>query len=195
MADIKEMDAEWQKLTDHNQNVMKENECLKRENSRLMLECSALKDECQSLREECEQLKKKLETDTDQCLTDGSFQDDNAKVKYYTGLPNFETLMAVFSFIDSVVQSTRYTSLSSFQQFILVLMKLRINVGDQDLAYRFGVNQSTVTRYVKKWIDIMYIRLGPLVRWPNRQELIRTMPMEFRKSHKKCVLIRLGPLD
>ena len=28
----------------------------------------------------------------------------------------------------------------SFQQFVMILMKLRLNLGDQDLAYRFGVN-------------------------------------------------------
>ena len=34
--------------------------------------------------------------------------------------------------------TNRYTK--SFQQFVMILMKLRLNLGDQDLAYRFGVN-------------------------------------------------------
>ena len=68
-------------------------------------------------------------------------------------------------------------------------MKLCLNLGDQDLAYRFGVNQSTIARHVKKWIDILYIRLGPLVKWPDRGELVRTQPMEFRKIFGKCVVI------
>ena len=71
----------------------------------------------------------------------------------------------------------------------MILMKLCLNLGDQDLAYRFGVNQSTIPRHVKKWIDILYIQLGPLVKWPDRGELIRTLPMEFRKSFGKCVVI------
>lgn len=69
-------------------------------------------------------------------------------------------------------------------------MKLKLNPGDQDLAFRFGVNQSTVSRYFKKWIDVMYVRLCPLVKWPDRGKLLQTMPMEFRKRyHGKCVII------
>ena len=36
-------------------------------------------------------------------------------------------------------------------------MKLRLNLGDQDIAFRFDVNQSTVSRCFSKWIDVMYI--------------------------------------
>lgn len=35
-------------------------------------------------------------------------------------------------------------------------MKLRLNLGDHDLAYRFSVNQYTITRYLKRWIDVTY---------------------------------------
>ena len=83
--------------------------------------------------------------------------------------------------------TNRYTK--GFQQFVMILMKLCLNLGDQDLAYRFGVNQSTIARHVKKWIDILYIRLGPLVKWTDRGELVRTQPMKFRKSFGKCVVI------
>ena len=86
------------------------------------------------------------------------------------------------------VACTNYYT-KGFHQFVMILMKLCLNLGDQDLAYRFGVNQSTIARHVKKWIDILYIRLGPLVKWPDRGELVRTQPMEFRKSFGKCVVI------
>ena len=42
---------------------------------------------------------------------------------------------------------------------------------------------------MKKWIDILYIRLGPLVKWTDRGEVVRTQPMEFRKRFRKCVVI------
>ena len=71
----------------------------------------------------------------------------------------------------------------------MVLMKLRLNLGDQDLAYRFGINQSTVSRQFKKWIDLMHVRLNPQVKWPGREELRKTMPTEFRKCFKQCVII------
>ena len=71
----------------------------------------------------------------------------------------------------------------------MVLIKLRLNLGDQDLAYRFNVDQSTVTRHIQKWIEILYVRLVPLVKWPDRSELLRTMPMNFRRSYGKCIII------
>jgi len=71
----------------------------------------------------------------------------------------------------------------------MVLMKLRLNLADQDLAYRFGVSQSLVSKNWKKWIDAMYIRLKPLIKWPDREQLMRTMPCDFRKNFPKCICI------
>ena len=74
-------------------------EQLKNENEKLFSECSALIDECQSLKLECEELKKI----TPEKYTEAYFQNDNAKVKYYTGLPSFETLMAIFNFVSALI--------------------------------------------------------------------------------------------
>jgi hypothetical protein len=169
------------------QKLQKENENLKEENQKSTSKCSLLEDECRSLKEECEQLKASPTQST--YLAEESLQNDNAKVKYYTGLPNFEALMALFSYVNSSIQSNSRHALTCFQQFILVLVKLKLNPGDQDLAFRFGVNQSTVSRYFKKWIDVIYIRLCPLVKCPDRGELLQTMPMEFQKRYGKCVII------
>ncbi len=70
-------------------------------------------------------------------------------------------------------------SLPKFQQFLMTLMKLRLNLGNQDLAYRFGISQSTVSKYFQKWINVMYIRLQPVIRWPSHEELYATMPTDF----------------
>ena len=65
--------------------------------------------------------------------------------------------MALFNFISPSVEIGNRSVLSAFQHMIVVLMKLRLNLGDQDIAYRFGVNQSTISRCFNKWIDVMYI--------------------------------------
>ena len=71
----------------------------------------------------------------------------------------------------------------------MVLMKLRLNLFDQDLAYRFGVAQSTVSKIMKKWVNVMYVRLKPLVQWPQREKLRRTMPEDFKRGFEKCVCV------
>lgn len=72
---------------------------------------------------------------------------------------------------------------------MLVLIKLRLNLGDQDLVFRVSVNQSTVSRCISKWVDVLYICLKPLIKWPERDELMKTMPMDFRKNFKNCIII------
>jgi hypothetical protein len=36
---------------------------------------------------------------------------------------------------------------------------------------------------------IMYVRLKPLVKWPGHTELLKTMPVSFRKNFTTCVII------
>ena len=64
---------------------------------------------------------------------------------------------------------------------MLVLMKLQLNLGDQDLAFWFGVNQSTISRCISKWVDVMYVCLQPLIKWPERDHLMKTMPMDLER--------------
>ena len=68
-------------------------------------------------------------------------------------------------------------------------MKLRLDLFDNDLAYRFRTSQATVSRYFNKWIDIMFVRFQPLVKWPAREQIRLTMPSEFRKNFRKCVAV------
>ena len=77
-----------------------------------------------------------------QPFTEEYFADHDDRVRFYTGLPGFDVLKATFSFISPFV-TRRSKSLSLFQEFIMVVMKLRLNVPLQDLAYRFGVSLSS----------------------------------------------------
>ena len=109
-------------------------------------------------------------------------------IKFYTGLPSYSLLKTVFDFV-SPLDKHHNSALPLFQQFLMTLVKLRLNLCDQDLAYRFGVSQSTVSRNFRKWIDIMYIRLKPTIQWPSREAVTKTMPVEFRRDFKNCICI------
>ena len=125
----------------------------------------AFEQDSYHLRSENIELKKSIGS---KCPAEETLNGDDEQVKFYTGLPSFATLMAVFNFVSahiSFVCTSR--SLPLFQQFLLVLMKLRLNLFDKDLAYRFGISQSSVSHYFNKWIEVMFIRLQPLVRWPR----------------------------
>lgn len=118
------------------------------------------------------------------------FMNDDAKVRFYTGLPTYDVLLTVFDFVNH--HATRKSSvLSSFQEFILTLMKLRLNVPYQDLSYRFEISVSTVARVFQSWITLLDSRLSSLIVWPEREALLATMPKCFQYSfgNKTTVII------
>lgn len=116
------------------------------------------------------------------------FFDSDDKVLFYTGLPSREILMVVLEHVSPFV--TRKTlSLDRFQEFVMVLMKLRLNVPLQDLAYRFKVSQPTASRIFSSWLVVMDNKLSPLISWPEREHLWRTMPQCFMYSFGKKVTV------
>ncbi|XP_071953199.1 uncharacterized protein [Antedon mediterranea] len=68
-------------------------------------------------------------------ITELTFKNNNERTHFYTGLPSFAVLMLVFELVKSRFLSR--TSVSRFQQLLIVLFKLRLNLRDQDIAYRF----------------------------------------------------------
>lgn len=109
------------------------------------------------------------------------FEGDNEKVRFYTGLPSLEILKKTFSFVSPRV--TRHPLLlSKFQEFVLVLIKLRLGVPHQDLAYRFNVSRAVVSRIIIIWLTAMDMTLSSLISWPDREQLQRTMPRCFIDS-------------
>ena len=99
------------------------------------------------------------------------FENDDAKVRFYSGLPSFDVLLATFNHVAPHVRRESKT-LTPFQEFAMVLIKLRLNVPLQDLAYRFGIRSvSTVSRTFTSWIKVMDARLRPLIAWPDREAL------------------------
>ena len=119
-------------------------------------------------------------------LTKSVITNDERKLHYYTGLPSLTVLQAVFTITAKDLPTDDTQACTLFEQF-LILIKLHLNLGDQDLAYRFAISQSSVSR--SKWLDLLSIRLAFLIHWPDRQELMKTMPTDFRKHFKKCVII------
>ena len=119
---------------------------------------------------------------------DQEYFDSDAKVRFYAGLPSYEVLMVVFEHVSSHV-SRKTQNLSRFQEFVMVLIKLRLNVPVQDLAYRFVVSVTTVSRIFSFWMVVMDVRLKFMISWPEREQLWQTMPMCFQYAFGKKVIV------
>ena len=80
-----------------------------------------------------------------ECLED-SLSSDDQKVRFYTGLTSFAVLISVFNLVSSVYSHTNKIALSKFEEFIVIFMKLRLSLFDQNLAHQFGVSQPLISR-------------------------------------------------
>ena len=109
-----------------------------------------------------------------------NFVTDHAKAHYYTGLPNGEVLLATFNYIVPYPGVKRDYH---WKSFIILLMKLRLNVGFQDLTYRLDVSVSTVSRRFHEMLHIAYNQLDFFIYWPVREELQKTMPLCFHEAY------------
>ena len=122
-------------------------------------------------------------------VSEEAFKDNNEKVLFYTGLPSYFILMTVFNFVKDYIVITPTSSLSKFQQFVMTLMKLRLSLLNQDLGYRFKITDGSVSRLFLNMMDILFVRLKPLIKWPSRQVLLDSTPMCFRKHFGRKVII------
>ncbi|XP_048749237.2 uncharacterized protein LOC125661304 [Ostrea edulis] len=120
-------------------------ECRKREME------SEEEREIKRLKQENLALKEKLCAGTGE-VSPETFKEEE-KVKHYTGL-SYSILMALFSFLEPHIPYTSRSALTKFQKLVLVLMKLRLNLGIQDLGYRFKVTPSCVS---KTFLDVIHV--------------------------------------
>ena len=96
-------------------------------------------------------------------------------VKFCTGFPDYTTLVIFYEEIlesDAKVMRQwdgkrysenydevkygRHSKLPLLEQLFLTLVRLRLGLFQQDLAIRFGLSQSTVSRIPTTWINLMY---------------------------------------
>lgn len=145
--------------------------------------CSSMRDEIDHLLKENRKLRKELAKKN---MGEDSFKEDNAKVKYYTGLPCFVILMGVLTQLLPHLPQTGH-KLSPFQMLLLTLMRLKLNLPVQHIAYLFCVDQDTVSNTFKDTLGTMFQQLKSLVHWPERHYLQATMPHQFVEAFGSCV--------
>lgn len=122
-------------------------------------------------------------------ITEESFRNNDCKTLYYTGLPKSEMLFILFEKIKPHLPVHPNKVLSPFQQFILTLMKLRLNLPFKFLSYQFSIAPSTCSRLFYDCIDILFERLKGFVYWPTRESLKKNMPECFKESFEDKVAV------
>ena len=121
----------------------------------------------------------------------GRLKQDKEMVLLLTGIPNYLLLMPLLSLRSESVSRKYRNCLTAFQEFLLSMMKLRLNLPFQGLAYRFNTSNSTGLRIIDKWIDVTATAITILIMWPNTEEFQKTMSTSFVQvyGHKVVVII------
>ena len=68
------------------------------------------------------------------------------------------------------------------EEFFFVLVQIRLLL-EKDLAYRFGISISTVSRICITWINFLYIKLRELPLWPKKEIVQAYMPHVFKELY------------
>ena len=134
---------------------------------------------------------------------------DDGRVTFYTGFPSFPTLKAFYNFLGPSVENLKYSkkqeesdilnsvenkrlrqrSLPPIEEFFMTLVRLRLGLVEQDLADRFGISQSTVSRITCTWINFLFVKLKELPLWPPRDVVRANMPHQFKAKYPKTRVI------
>ena len=206
---IERYSLEFNDEVQDSENLMLEREveigCLQIENEVLNEENIHLKEENIKLKEENMKLKKVVVGNM--VITANSLQkcrqgilltkkygthldEDDSKVYFYTGLPTYKVYHGLLKLLESLMnKDSSKSNCSLFDEFLLVLMKLRLGIQNEDLAYRADITTSNMSHIFQKWIELMSVELKCLVAWPDREKLRETLPSSFKKHFANTVCI------
>ncbi len=73
-------------------------------------------------------------------------------------------LMTVFSFVFPDIVYNSQSALTKFKQVISCLMRLRLNLSVQDLAFCFNISTSTASKCFSSIVNVLYCKLKKLVK-------------------------------
>lgn len=77
-------------------------------------------------------------------------------------------------------------------QIFIVLVRLRLGLLEEDIAYRYDISQSTVSRMFRFWINVMYSYFIQIPIWPSREIVKKYMPECFISKYPSTRIILDG---
>ena len=115
-------------------------------------------------------------------------ENNDELMNFYTGLPNnavFEWYLSLF------IHEIKYqcTLLSPEDNLLVILMKLKLGLLNKDLAFRFGVSETQISRIYRHWVPVIAKNTQFLIIWPERGAIRRNLPHCFKRRYKNCTCI------
>ena len=109
------------------------------------------------------------------------------KTKFFTGFPSYSVFCWALALCKPFLPKSK--KLSPGDIFLLILMKVRLGLLNQDLSFRFHISESYVSKLLNSGLPAVAKTLSFLVRWPEKDEVLRTLPSVFKPTYKNCRVI------
>ena len=104
--------------------------------------------------------------------------------------PSAEQMTYIYSAGMSTQQSRPSArTMVLIDEFFLFLVRVRVGLFVQDLAHRFDIHVSSVTRKVITWAKYLYFFLRNQVVWPSRAQIDLHMTEGFKNLYPKTRVI------
>ncbi|XP_052454900.1 uncharacterized protein LOC128015255 [Carassius gibelio] len=166
-------------------------------------------DQTEDLRKEVDRLRRQVEElSVSQRFCLGRFAASDDDVRFYTRFVTYSHLMAFWKLIEPAshnmirvsraraIRSEAGTtgsawgqSLQPIDEFFLFMVHLSVGLKQQDLAHRFNIHQSTVSRIITTWANFLYTILGSVRIWMSEEEVKAHLPNEFQDYPDTQVVI------
>ncbi|RXN38368.1 hypothetical protein ROHU_001174 [Labeo rohita] len=165
--------------------------------------------ETEELRSKLSKLRREMEEMAISCkfgLERFASSDDD--IRFYTRFASYAHLMSFWSQIESAVhaivrvtraravtkaddvrQAVNPTSLQPIDEFFLFMTYLSLGLLQKDLAHRFGIHQSTVSRIINTWANFLYNVLGAVGIWLDEKTIREKMPEVFHQYPDTYVIL------
>ena len=104
--------------------------------------------------------------------------------KFYTGFENSDHFRYLLEFLGPAADQLSYKSrlLTTEEELLVTLIKLRCNKPNQELAFMFGVSMHVVSQTFTTWLNFMYFSFKEINIWPEKEIIDAHMPADFKKK-------------
>ena len=160
--------------------------------------------EINELKSQVQELKQNINELKDTKISLEKIKNDDTAIKFYTGFPNFSSLLAVFEYIEPKFKHVHYwqgsksnqkqdlsyqtskrskpgpkRKLTTLDEFFLVLMRLKVGLFLDDLSDRFQISTGQVSKIFTTWVNFLYHELPLLFPFPSQCLVRKLMPKQF----------------
>ena len=85
-------------------------------------------------------------------------------LKLYTGLPNWTIFLCLMTLVSPSLPKMPNSKLNTFEMLAIFFMRIRLNLYEEDITYRFDVHRTTVSLCFYKVLDVMNAKLSHLIK-------------------------------